>query len=1048
MVRNKKTAVLLIIVVLLTQGLFNGLVMGGKEISDDNENKIFFKDIAGHWAEDAVYYLADKGLVAGYHTEDGYVIKPQSNITRAEFLAVLLKTKPSFKEVPENIKAFSDVKEGDWFWEIVKISSSNGIVEGYPDGTFKPNHPITRAEISTILTKFNDWDEKDLDNSVSAFSDVKEDAWYYLPVVICKSQNIINGYPDGTFKPQNYALRGEAFALLANYVKESDFPLSKEDDSEKDETPVDEKPEDDLPKDDLRGDETAKDDTKEGGTPTGDSPADTSPKEPSPKDDNSERRNKFIYEDNDLEAIKALNDGEMPEITIDGETYIPSFISGSYTSHKVYDIEDAILSLYSVRTLMDIGNPEEEFQPLRTISLAGINTYRLQQVYKDIPVYARQIIVTTNDENITRSLRSNYYPDVKYSIISTEPEKTADEVLEVLAKELDKTAIYDPSQDKIHGEYCDLDVYDKQLVIYTLGNTDPLLAWRVFVGGVLDEYFIGKEYFLSSYDGTILKQYDTIYEVAVQGTGDGHYQKGLKFTTNEIEKGVIKKTKAYEMYDPDRKIKILDGEYKWEIDLSAEVMVDDDNIWIDNYQKSAVDAMVNIAKVYDYYKEVLNHESFDGKGMNINVMVHSPSEEKSATYKGAAWTFTSLFNRKYICVGDFDGTSYAAALDVMAHEFTHGVQHHITGLLSEHQSHALNEAFADIMGNLIEHGYIYTDDDWLMGESVDNGKYVVRSMSDPPSYGCYVHNGMCSRTCPNRYPDHMSKYKVGQGNQHRNANIIDKAFYNMYTAINGDKGSSGLSCRVFSRIWYNALGSLSPNANFNDCRQAVIKAVEECKDYKFSRTEINAIKKAFDDVGVYDLIDLNPDAWYCQDFKDALRLGLVMGYPDGTMRPMQKMTYAEYIKMVLTAFRVDEKGLPTARMWRNHWAGEYLQYALDRNLINLYVNPDSYITREEAGRILWKVFKCLDYERAKHLSLKEYGRKAVIEFSAKKQKWGDGQAFVDQRNISLACEEAVYQLYLNGIFTGYNDNSLRPQEILDRATCVTILMKCFKNFDF
>lgn len=125
-----------------------------------------------------------------------------------------------------------------------------------------------------------------------------------------------------------------------------------------------------------------------------------------------------------------------------------------------------------------------------------------------------------------------------------------------------------------------------------------------------------------------------------------------------------------------------------------------------------------------------------------------------------------------------------------------------------------------------------------------------------------------------------------------------------------------------------------------------------------------------------------------------------------------------------------------------------MQYAIEKNLIDENINPDSYITREEAGKILWGAFKSLDDERSKHLSLKEYGRIGVIEFSAKKQKWGDGRAFVDQRNISKACEEAVYQLYLNGIFTGYNDNSLRPQEILDRATCVTILMKCFKNFDF
>jgi len=78
---------------------------------------------------------------------------------------------------------------------------------GYPDGSFKPNG------------KNQQLDEKDITEDADVFSDVQKNSWYYAAVLTCKLKKIINGYPDGTFKPGNYASRAEAFALLANYKK-------------------------------------------------------------------------------------------------------------------------------------------------------------------------------------------------------------------------------------------------------------------------------------------------------------------------------------------------------------------------------------------------------------------------------------------------------------------------------------------------------------------------------------------------------------------------------------------------------------------------------------------------------------------------------------------------------------------------------------------------------------------------------------------------------------------------------------------------------------
>jgi len=65
-------------------------------------------------------------------TDNGYIIKPDTYITRAEYLTVLLNTKPNLKVVSDKVKLFVDVKDNDWYKEVVDKASSNGILEGYP----------------------------------------------------------------------------------------------------------------------------------------------------------------------------------------------------------------------------------------------------------------------------------------------------------------------------------------------------------------------------------------------------------------------------------------------------------------------------------------------------------------------------------------------------------------------------------------------------------------------------------------------------------------------------------------------------------------------------------------------------------------------------------------------------------------------------------------------------------------------------------------------------------------------------------------------------
>lgn len=111
-----------------------------------------FTDIGGKEERSAIEYLQDQGVVQGY--KDG-TFRPTQNISRAEFLKILLET--ANIEIQkctstETEKAFSDIKGDDWFASIVCNARKSGVITGYADGTFKPHEPINFAEATKILT--------------------------------------------------------------------------------------------------------------------------------------------------------------------------------------------------------------------------------------------------------------------------------------------------------------------------------------------------------------------------------------------------------------------------------------------------------------------------------------------------------------------------------------------------------------------------------------------------------------------------------------------------------------------------------------------------------------------------------------------------------------------------------------------------------------------------------------------------------------------------------------------------------------------------------
>ncbi len=249
--------------------------------------------------------------------------------------------------------------------------------------------------------------------------------------------------------------------------------------------------------------------------------------------------------------------------------------------------------------------------------------------------------------------------------------------------------------------------------------------------------------------------------------------------------------------------------------------------------KAAVSAHNNVAKICDYYKAEFNRDGIDGRGSDVKIGVHLDNK-----YNNAFWDPSV----KAMVFGDGDGrifSSLAEALDVTAHETTHGVIDSSSKLLYQNQSGALNEALADIMAVACEN----EPSDWKIGEDVyitDNPwnknplRDSLRNMQDPKSCGQAEHLS--------EYPGDkraISKYPEDNGGVHIYSGIILKAAYNI---------GSQIGMREMGRLFYRANHYFTRITNFKQARIGTLQAALDL--YGKDSREYKIVWQAFDAVGI------------------------------------------------------------------------------------------------------------------------------------------------------------------------------------------------------
>jgi parallel beta-helix repeat protein len=146
-------------------------------------------------------------------TKTGQIIAIGNDIDQKKIFGSVNFVAATVDVPPGGPVAFKDVPANYWAKTYIEALASQNIIAGFPDGTFKPNEPVTRAQFATIVTKALTPPAK---RTAIQFKDVASNFWAYAAIQSAYQSQFVSGYPDGTFKPQQQIPRVQALVALAN----------------------------------------------------------------------------------------------------------------------------------------------------------------------------------------------------------------------------------------------------------------------------------------------------------------------------------------------------------------------------------------------------------------------------------------------------------------------------------------------------------------------------------------------------------------------------------------------------------------------------------------------------------------------------------------------------------------------------------------------------------------------------------------------------------------------------------------------------------------
>ncbi len=474
---------------------------------------------------------------------------------------------------------------------------------------------------------------------------------------------------------------------------------------------------------------------------------------------------------------------------------------------------------FTHRALLRLEDPEAELRLERMESdAAGRIHLRFSQRYQDIPVWPSGLIAHFDAASRLSALDGEYSPTPLG--LDVAPRITAQEAQE-------------RARARVPGGWAATNT-TPELILFAPLNTIPRLAWKLDVHvGVSQAWRM----VVDAASGRLLHRSSRIFDATVDGSGVDLtgvnrplkvWQQGASFYLLDTSKPMFQPG-FNPVQNPRGVISVADARGTPVDQLGDNNVFNITSTSANTWSPAAgVSALFNFSQTYDYYLERHSRNSLDNQGGNITAIV------RVGNYDNASWHG----NLSLMLFGDV--RPFAASLDVVAHELSHGVTERSAALIYELQSGALNESFSDIFGEMVE-ARTRGQNDWLVGSELQK---PLRNFKNP---GSILIGGL------NRpFPSKMSEFiplpntdDADHGGVHLNSSIINHCFYLLAAGL-----PEAIGLRDSERIFYLTLTQhLQAQSQFIDCRLGAIASAEAL--FGKNSAQAQATAKAFDSVEIF-----------------------------------------------------------------------------------------------------------------------------------------------------------------------------------------------------
>lgn len=535
------------------------------------------------------------------------------------------------------------------------------------------------------------------------------------------------------------------------------------------------------------------------------------------------------------EDIQAMNDGKATIVygdpDEDGNRYV-TFINGKYYEGKVEDQEDAVESLKKIASLIGFGKGSEFFANFAERDPRGYTYWVLQQKYGENTVRYATIRVVVDPDGYVCGLSSSVVPNL--GIAESSEGVGIDAAIEVVETYMDEA--FPGKSYKLFEENTQGDVIAKvrtgaNFHCYAIYTTNPAVQENSTFDLPYLEHIVthsGDYVYCNPTTTMEVNEYseaynnDVYFENLEAATWEGDVT--LYDGSKRHIKVPVARSKAdgtYVLADVDRKIIVADWTEFWDNNYNLVFITSETNSGWKDYQLLE---LYNYGRAYDFYSElgVYGPDSFGTPMLILTDWKENGEDVQNACSYGNV--------KGWMAFGASAIGNCEECLDVIAHEFTHGVTGtEMAGSVYSNEQGTINESFSDIMGEICEHmtlredGEVESDDPlWYHGQNKAN---PTRCASNPNAFEQPACVGDIYYIVPSSNADSTND----NGGNHFNSSLLTYVAWKLY--------DEGLPLEKERDLWYTTACLMTPRNDFDEVHAALLMSME-----------INGIDKSYADL--------------------------------------------------------------------------------------------------------------------------------------------------------------------------------------------------------